>query len=78
MSGSLNLNKESSNALQFGFKSSVIQGSALQQELNCKYIFKVTCGKLGAVQKPSLIKRCTYSSAPELGGDIFLFNYASC
>ena len=42
MSGSLNLNKESSNVLQFGLKVSVIQGSALQRELNCKYIFKVT------------------------------------
>ena len=36
MSGSLNLNEE------VRFKISVIQGSALQRELNCKYIFKVT------------------------------------
>ena len=41
MSVSLNLNKESSHVLLFGLKISVIQGSALQPELNCKYIFKV-------------------------------------
>ena len=65
MSVSLNLNKESSNVLQFGLKISVIQGSALQRELNCKYIFKVTVVEnleqevvdfTGLCKKPSWIK----------------------